>query len=61
MFDAEGKNIFRNEGHIKTLYVQPILDYVASVAHMEYEDFQRHIQARADRLREEGVAVNLME
>ena len=61
MFDAEGKEVFRNEGYVRAFHVQSILDYVASGAYTEYEDFQRYIQARADRLREEGVAVKLME
>lgn len=61
LFDAEGKEVFRNEGYVKAFHVQSILDYVASGAYAEYEDFQRYIQVRADRLREEGVAINLME
>lgn len=61
MFDSEGKEVFRNEGYVKAFHVQSILDYVASGVYTEYKDFQRYIQARADRLREEGVAVKLME
>ena len=61
MFDAEGKEVFRNEGYVKAFHVQSILDYVASGAYLEYDEFQRYIQVRADRLQEEGVAINLME
>ena len=61
MFDAEDREVFRNEGYVKAFHVQSILDYVASGAYLEYEDFQRYIQVRADRLRTEGVAVKLME
>ena len=61
IFDAEGREVFRNEGYARAFHVQSILDYVASGAYVENEDFQRYIQARADRLREEGVAVKLME
>lgn len=61
MFDSEGKEIFRNEGYAKAFHVQSILDYVASGAYLEYNEFQRYIQVRADRLQEKGVALDLME
>lgn len=60
MFDAEGKEVFRNEGYVKAFHVQSILDYVASGAYLESGDFQHYIQRRADRLRKEGVAIDLM-
>ena len=60
MFDSEGKEVFRNEGYIKAFHVQSILDYVASGAYLESEDFQRYVQVRADGLREQGVAIDLM-
>ena len=34
-------------------------DYVASGAHAREPQFQRFVQARAERLREQGVAVDL--
>ena len=61
MFDVQGREIFRNEGYVKAFHVQSILDYVSSGAYLKVEDFQRYIQKRADRLREKGVTVNLME
>ena len=61
MFNAEGKEVFRNEGYVKAFHVQSILDYVASGAYLEYGEFQRYIQARAERLQEKGASVNLME
>ena len=61
MFDSEGEEVFRNEGYVKAFHVQSILDYVASGAYLEYDEFQRYIQVRAEQLQEKGVAVNLME
>ena len=61
LFDAEGREVFRNEGYVKAFHAQSILDYVASGAYVEQEDFQRYVQARAARLRERGETVNLME
>ncbi len=61
LFDARGEEAFRNEGYAKAFHMQSILDYVASGAYVENPDFQRYLQARADRLREEGAEVNLME
>ena len=61
MFDSEGEEVFRNEGYVKAFHVQSILDYVASGAYLEYGEFQRYIQLRAEQQQEEGVAVNLME
>lgn len=61
MFDSEGKEVFRNEGYVKAFHVQSILDYVASEAYLEYDEFQRYIQMRAEHLEEKGVAINLME
>ena len=61
MYDAQGAEVFRNEGYVKAFHVQSILDYVASGAYRTERDFQAFIQQRADRLHEAGVAVNLME
>lgn len=61
MFDAESREVFRNEGYARAFHVQSILDYVASGAYLEFDDFQRYIQMRADRLREQGMTVDLME
>ena len=60
-FDAKGEEAFRNEGYIKAFHVQSMLEYVASGDYRETEDFQRYLQVRADRLREQGVDVQLME
>ena len=61
MYNAQGEEVFRNEGYVRAFHVQSILDYVASGAYRTQSDFQVFIQQRADHLRESGVAVNLLE
>lgn len=59
-FDAGGREVFRAEAYYKAFHVQSILDYVASGAYRR-QDFQRFVQARAERLRAQGVRIDLME
>jgi len=59
-FDAEGREVFRAEGYLKAFHTQSVLDYVASGAYREQPNFQRYIDARADRLRRQGVHIDLM-
>jgi thioredoxin-related protein len=60
-FDAAGKEVFRAEAYLKSFHVQSVLDYVASGAYLKETEFQRYIEVRADKLREKGVEINLME
>lgn len=60
LFDASGKEVFRAEGYLKAFHVQSVLDYVASDAYIEYPEFQRYVEARADALRAKGVVVDIM-
>jgi thioredoxin-related protein len=60
-FDREGTEVFRAEAYLKSFHIQSVLDYVASGAYREQPHLQRYIQERADRLRAQGVAVDLME
>ncbi len=59
-FDAKGEEVFRAEAYLKAFHIQSVLDYVASGAYREQPSFQRFIEARADRLREQGVEIDLM-
>ena len=61
VYDAGGAEAIRSEGYLKAFHVQSILDYVASGAHRTTPDFQRYLQARSERLQEQGIEVNLME
>ena len=54
-----GKEIIRIEAMLKGFHVQSVLDYVASGSYKTQPSLQRFIQARADRLREQGVVVDI--
>ena len=58
-FDASGREVFRFEGDLGPFHVESALDYVASGAYAQEPQFQRYVQARAERLRGQGVAVDL--
>ncbi|MDH5472938.1 MAG: thioredoxin fold domain-containing protein [Gammaproteobacteria bacterium] len=59
-FDNHGKEVFRIEAYLKSFHVQSVMDYVASSAYQTQPNFQRYIDSRADKLREMGIAVDLM-
>lgn len=59
-FDKGGKEVFRTEAYLKSFHVQSVLDYVSSEAYKEQPNLQRFIQARADKLHEQGIEVDLM-
>lgn len=59
-FDQKGKEVFRVEAYLKAFHFQSILDYVSSEGYKEQPSFQRWIEVRADRLREKGVTIDLM-
>ena len=58
-FDAQGREVFRFEGELGPFHVESAFDYVASGAYAQEPQFQRYVQARAERLRAQGVAVDL--
>jgi len=57
-FDG-GQEVFRVEAYLRPFHLASALDYVASGAYRGEPSFQRYVQARAERLRERGVAVEL--
>jgi thioredoxin-related protein len=59
-FDASGKEVFRSEGYLKGFHVESVMDYVASGAYQSEPSFQRYIDGRADKLRKQGIEVDLM-
>ncbi len=59
-FDTSGKEVFRSEGYLKSFHVESVMDYVASGAYQTEPSFQRYIDARADKLRAQGIQVDLM-
>lgn len=54
-----GREVIRIEAFLKGFHVQSVLDYAASGAYRSQPDLQRYIRARAERLREQGVIVDL--
>ena len=58
-FDERGREVFRIEAYLKRFHVQSALDYVAGKGYREQPSFQRFIQARAERMREEGKTVDI--
>jgi len=61
MFDSSGQEAFRTEAYLKAFHIQSALDYVLAGAYREQPNFQRFIQARADKLEAQGVHVDLMQ
>ena len=57
-FDG-GREVFRIEAYLRPFHLAAALDYVASSAYRAEPSFQRYLQARAERLRERGAAVDL--
>ena len=58
-FDARGAEVFRFDGELRPFHIESAFDYVASGAYAREPQFQRFVQARADRLREQGRPVDL--
>jgi thioredoxin-related protein len=58
-FDALGTEVFRFDGYLRPFHIESAFDYVASGAYRQEPQFQRFVQARADRLRASGQAVDL--
>lgn len=60
-FNNKGKEVFRAEAYLKAFHLQSILDYVSSEGYKKQPSFQRWIEVRAEKLREKGVEINLMQ
>lgn len=58
-FDDANREVFRFEGYVRPFHLAAAFDYVAQRAYRSEPQFQRYLQARADRLRASGQAVDL--
>ena len=58
-FDRGGKEVFRVEGYLRPFHLTAALDYVASGSYATEPSFQRFLQGRAERMRNQGVDVDL--
>jgi thioredoxin-related protein len=59
-FNDRGEEVFRADAYLKAFHTQSVMDYVASFAYQQQTNFQRYIDKRADRLRKQGIEVDLM-
>ena len=59
-FNDKGEEVFRSDAYLKAFHTHSVMDYVASGAYKEQPNFQRYIDGRADRLRKQGIEVDLM-
>ena len=59
LFDASGREVLRLDAYLRAFHFASALDYVASGAYRTEPSFQRFVQARAERIRAAGVAVEL--
>ena len=58
--DQKGQEVFRTDGYLKSFHIQSVMEYVATDAYREQPNFQRYIEARADKLRAMGIEVDIM-
>ncbi|WP_284617319.1 thioredoxin family protein [Aquabacterium humicola] len=58
-FDAQGREAFRFDGYMRPFHIESAFEYVADGAYRQQPHFQRFVQAKADRLREQGKPVDL--
>ncbi|BAS67786.1 thioredoxin family protein [Bathymodiolus septemdierum thioautotrophic gill symbiont] len=58
-FDQYGKEIIRKDAFLKQFHWLSILEYVASADYKHQPEFQRYIIERGDRLRAQGVEVDI--
>ena len=59
-FDPQGKEVFRSDAYLKAFHIQSVMDYITSEAYKKEKNFQRYIDGRANRLREQGIEVDIM-
>ncbi|HYA46521.1 MAG TPA: thioredoxin fold domain-containing protein [Burkholderiales bacterium] len=59
VFFDRGREVFRIEAYLRPFHLAGSFDYVASGAYATEPSFQRFLQARAERLRNRGDAVDL--
>lgn len=58
--DGSGKEIIRMEAYLKAFHIQSVMEYVSSKAYLNEPSFQRYIDVRANKLRDKGITVDLM-
>jgi thioredoxin-related protein len=59
-FNAQGDEVFRTEGWLRTFHVQSAMEYVADGDYLKEKEFQRFVEHRADAMRKQGLEVDLL-
>jgi thioredoxin-related protein len=59
LFDGRGREVFRTEAYLRPFHIAGALDYVSSGGYLREPSFQRFLQAKAERMRSRGEAVDL--
>ncbi|MCW8919813.1 MAG: thioredoxin fold domain-containing protein [Gammaproteobacteria bacterium] len=59
--DENGREVFRSEAYLRPFHLLSVLSYVASGSYKSQPEFQRHLQERTERMREQGIEVELWE
>jgi thioredoxin-related protein len=58
-FDDTNKEVFRIDGYLRPFHLAGSFEYVASGGYLKEPEFQRYLQAKAERLRASGQKVEL--
>ena len=58
-FDDGNREVFRFEGYLRPFHLTGAFEYVAQRAYRTQPEFQRFLQAKAERMREQGQTVDL--
>ncbi|MCU7948151.1 MAG: thioredoxin fold domain-containing protein [Candidatus Thiodiazotropha sp. (ex Cardiolucina cf. quadrata)] len=59
-FDSKGREVFRSEAYLRTFHTQAVMEYVLSGSYRDQPNFQRFVQIKAEQMRNNGEAVDLM-
>ena len=58
-FNNDGKEVMRIDAQMRTFHIQSVFDYVLTDAYKTEPNFQRYISARADKIRKQGIDVDI--
>ena len=60
-FDTGGKEVFRVEAYLRPFHLATSFEYVASGGYRSEPEFQRYLQAKAEKMRTRGEKIELWE
>lgn len=56
---SEHTPVFRSEAYLKSFHIQALLEYISTKSYLTEPEFQRFVQAKADKLHAEGIEFDL--